>query len=433
MKKILLFLIILAAFQIISGQVNDFEKALYNLRNVRFEKITTPKGYESAYKLYIRQPVDHFHPEKGFFYQKAYLSNIGIDKPMVIITEGYDQKFNYIFELTRLVNANQILVEHRYFGESIPDSVDFTYLKAAQEAADLHEITLLLKEIYKSRWISTGVSKGGQNSIFYRYFYPDDVSVTVPYVAPVNLSLQDERIFTFLDTIGTKECRDKIKNFQIRMLKNEQKVLPFLKWYSLGKELSFTYLSLSQSYEYAVLEYSFSFWQWGHNCSEIPSDTSSLEKAIEHMLSVSDVDFFADSNMNNFKSHYYQSAAELGYYGYKTDAFKTYLKALPKKTYPSAIFTPGKMFVTYDPTLSKKVYEWATTKADHMIYIYGGNDTWSATRIPQSPNPDALWFILKGESHATARIKNMTPAEKEKLVAFLEKWLDFEIRNDTAK
>ena len=325
------------------------------------------------------------------------------------------------------MGANQILVEHRYFGESLPDSIDYSYLKAEQEAEDLHKINLLFKEIYKGKWLSTGVSKGGQNTIYYRYFYPGDVDVSVPYVAPVNLSKEDERIYSFLKDAGTEECREKIKNFQISMLKNREKVLPLLKWYSLGAKLSYNYLSIEESYEYAVLEYSFSFWQWGHDCSEIPSGKVSIDSMTRHLLSVSNIDFFSDGDINTYKGHYYQCAAELGYYGYNTDDFKPYLKALPSKPNPSAIFTPDKMDVKYNPELSGKVYEWATSKGNNMIYIYGGNDTWSATNIPPSPVPGALWFKLEGKNHGTARIKYMSSEEKKILVSTLETWLNMDI------
>jgi hypothetical protein len=40
---------------------------------------------------------------------------------------------------------------------------------------------------------------------------------------------------------------------------------------------------------------------------------------------------------------------------------------------------------------------------------------------------DAVWFFLNGKSHGTARIRNMNPEEKQKLIATLEDWLDMKI------
>ena len=102
-------------------------------------------------------------------------------------------------------------MEHRYFGESMPDSLNYNYLNLKQATADLHHIRQLFGQIYTGKWVSTGVSKGGATTIFYRYFYPEDVDASVPYVAPVNREQEDQRLYRFLDTIGTDQCREKIR------------------------------------------------------------------------------------------------------------------------------------------------------------------------------------------------------------------------------
>lgn len=427
MKKFLLILLtITLSFQAF-GQLTSLERKLFELPDVIFGPVETFGDFESCYELSVKQPIDHQNPSLGYFYQRVFLSHRGFDKPVVFVTEGYEQPRAFKNELTSLLQANQIEVEHRYFGISKPEKIDWEYLTVEQEAQDLHHINQLLKEIYSGKWISTGISKGGQNSIFYRYLYPNDVNVTVPYVAPINLSSGDERIYTFFDTVGTKECRDRIKDFQIRILKERDKVLPLLTWYSKGKNLEYTYLTLEQAFEYSVLEYSFSFYQWGHKMSEIPSSTSSIEDAVNHLLDVSEIDFFADITMDNFQSHYYQAANEVGYYSYKTDDFKGLLKALPLKPYPSAIFPPDKMKVEYSSTLSKQVYDWTQTGGNNILYIYGAGDTWSATSVPVSNKTNSQWFFLYGAHHGSARIKNMNAAQRALFVSTLEKWLELEI------
>jgi len=427
MKKLslifLLQIICLSAFT----QLSTLEKKLFELPDVIFKAVEIPAGYEAAFELAVRQPIDHNNPQKGYFYQRVFLSHRGFDRPVVFVTEGYEQKGIYRNELTSLLKANQVEVEHRYFGESKPEIPDFEYLTVEQEAMDLHHINTLLKEIYNEKWISTGISKGGQNSIYYRYFFPEDVDVTVPYVAPINVSLGDERIYLFFDTVSTADCRNKIRDFQIRMLKERQKVMPLIKWYGKGKDLHFTYLSFEEAFEYTVLEYAFSFWQWGHNCSDIPPPGSSIEDAVSHLLSVSDIDFFADETMEKFESHYYQAAREVGYYSYRTDEFKKHLKALPRNPYPSAIFTPGKIKVEYNSSISKKVFDWTQTSGNNIIYIYGAGDTWSATSVPPSDKTNSVWFFLNGASHGTARIRSMNDDQKKLLVNTLENWLKIEI------
>ena len=95
---------------------------------------------------------------------------------------------------------------------------------------------------------------------------------------------------------------------------------------------------------------------------------------------------------------------------------------------PSAIFMPDKnMEKTFDPTLPKKVFEWATTQGNQIIYINGAGDPWASTAIPTSKGPDAVWFFMKNKHHGQARYKNMTAQEKELFINTLEKWLKMDI------
>jgi hypothetical protein len=149
------------------------------------------------------------------------------------------------------------------------------------------------------------------------------------------------------------------------------------------------------------------------------------------MLNVTDISFFSDHDINAFASHYYQAAAEMGYYGYETKDFSDLLKALPLKPNPSAIFTPNKMKVEFDSTLAVSAFKWLETKGNKFIYIYGGVDTWSSTAVPPSAKVDALWFFLPGQGHSGARIRNMSSEEKTRLVSALNRWLDMEIQIST--
>ena len=405
----------------------SLETQLFDLPDVVFKKIDTPDGYEAAYELKVKQPIDHKNPAKGYFYQRVFLTHKGYDRPTVICTEGYQRPRNRMYELTDLLEANQLDVEHRYFGESVPDSIDYQYLNLEQATADLHHINQLFRQIYTGKWVSTGISKGGQTTIYYRYFYPNDVNVSVPYVAPLNLELEDKRIYYFLDTVGTAACRASIKAVQMRLLKNRQEALTKLHWFAKGAGLKFTYLSPEQAFEYAVLEYPFSFWQWGHDCAEIPSDKMPLDSTLNHFLEVSGLDFFSDESMENYASHYYQAGDEMGYYGYRTEDFKDLLKALPMQPHPSAVFMPKKMPAGFDGELPKKVNQWLDANGNNFIYINGDADTWSSTAVRPSGKTNSVWIFMPKTDHGKARIKNMTKEEKEKLVAALEKWLGVDI------
>ncbi len=146
-----------------------------------FKKVSSPQDKYLKYDLLIKQPIDHQHPEKGFFYQRVQLTHKGFNKPTVMETEGY-----WLWnggtgnEIESILNANNLDVEYRYYGKSLPDSIDWQYLTLEQATADLHHINELFKIIYTNKFISTGISKGGETTIYYKYFYPDDVALSVP-------------------------------------------------------------------------------------------------------------------------------------------------------------------------------------------------------------------------------------------------------------
>src|SRR6185369_1742619 len=180
------------------------ERALYNLPNVSFKKISEPGASYLKYDLLIKQPVDHSNPRKGFFNQRVILTHKGFNSPTVMETQGYSLPDGDGNEIEKLFNANNLNIEYRFFGKSVPDSILWDDLTEEQATADLHIINQLFRNIYKGKWISTGISKGGSTTIYYKYFFPADVELSIPYVAPLDNSLEDERIYTFLDTMGTQ-------------------------------------------------------------------------------------------------------------------------------------------------------------------------------------------------------------------------------------
>ena len=124
-----LFQIIFFLFFTIAIQAQeDITKYLYDLPDIQFEQIDPiGKGYTS-YLLMVKQPIDHKDLSKGHFKQKVFLNHKGIDQINVIATEGYAASRNRKYEATNILKANQINVEHRYFGKSVPENAEWKYL-----------------------------------------------------------------------------------------------------------------------------------------------------------------------------------------------------------------------------------------------------------------------------------------------------------------
>jgi hypothetical protein len=391
------------------------ERDLYNLPNVSFKKVSAPTDRYLKYELVIRQPLDHWHPEKGYFYQHATLLHKGFSRPTVIETQGYwlaDRRN----EVEKMLNANDINVEYRFYGKSVPDSIPWDYLTIQQATADWHAINQLFRNIYTGKWVSTGVSKGGESTLYYKYFYPQDVDLSLPYVAPLDNSLEDKRLYHFFDTIGTSECRNKIFQLQVFLLQHEKEVVEKLKWYSKGAYLHYNYTGdIGRSFEYAVLEFPFAFWQNYGYCDSIPTGTS-LEEYIDALLKISDIAGFSDEGLKEFEVHYYQAATQSGYYGYNIAPFRKYLHYFTGEN-PLASFPPKSAPVKpFDPTLNEKVSQWLADSGNNIIYIYGGIDAWTAAGIIVSDKVNSKRFLVPGATHGRARVKNMPPAMQQEYI-----------------
>lgn len=412
---------------VIAQSIAEFEDYLFDLPGVRFKTLEVMPGFEGCWQLEVTQPLDHNNPNAGTFHQRVYLAHLDVNRPTVMVTEGYSRAFQYPAEITKAIGANQVIVEHRYYGASVPDSMEYEYLNIEQAAADLHRIRTLFENWFTGPWVASGISKGGQTTTFYRYFYPQDVAVSVPYVAPINLTLEDPRIYTFLNTHGTADCRAGISRVQQMLLDEREASMLRLKWYARGEGSEFgEYLNFEQAFEYAVLEYPFSFWQWGASCDDLPDEDAPLDDVLEHFLEVSGLDFFSDQSMVDYASHYYQCAREYGYYGYEIAAFGDQIKALAGPENPSAIFSPKGVDVTYDGgALAQQVWDWASESADQFVVINGADDTWSATGLTKEhlAERDALVYLMEGQHHGSARVKNLNDREKKELTKALERWL----------
>ena len=71
--------------------------------------------------------------------------------------------------------------------------------------------------------------------MLYRAFFPDDVDVSVPYVAPLCYGVEDGRHEPFLRQVSTAEERKTIEDFQLEVLKRKSTLLPRFEKYCAEK------------------------------------------------------------------------------------------------------------------------------------------------------------------------------------------------------
>ena len=188
-------------------------QALEAIDGVSAVRVETDEIYEDKiYFFSFRQLIDHENPDVGTFEQQVALNFKGFDKNVVLYTHGYTMSKDVDdmrpVDLRDQLDANQVNVEHRYFGNSLPEASDnmkFTYFNAKQQAQDLHAIVQALKKnMFKTgKWASTGTSKDGITTALYAYYSDmygwQDIDVFVPFCAPFLTGTFRDGEFTCMD------------------------------------------------------------------------------------------------------------------------------------------------------------------------------------------------------------------------------------------
>lgn len=417
------------AIQTIAADTLNVEllQRLRNLPAVISADTMESKYYPHKFVLYMQQPLDADSPQAGCFAQRIIVAHAGFDRPTVMVTEGYDAAYAtnpyYQEELSHLLNANLVFVEHRYFGESVPDSCNWDYLTVENALNDLHHVRSVFGDVYSGKWLATGISKGGQTAMFYRAFYPNDVDVTVPYVAPLNYSEEDERHMHFLsDDISSSANRKKVETAQLELLKRKASLLPLFTRYCAEKQYTFR-VSLEEIYEFCVLEYAFALWQWGTPLTEIPSLKASDTTWFNHFIEISEPGYF--SKETPYMPFNVQAVRELGYYAYDIRPFKKYLSMKTSKNYLRKVMLPeGLSYIKFDASLYKRTVQYLTKHDPKMIYIYGGADPWVASGVTWLKGKQQIHvYVLPNGSHTT-RIVSFDNSTQKEIKDLLMQWLN---------
>src|SRR5690606_5191535 len=106
--------------------------------------------------LEYQQPSDHADPGGVWFGQRATLLHRERGAPVVLATSGYcGSERQSRGELTRLLDANQLRTEQRFFVPSRPSRADWSHLTIEQAASDHHRLVQALRRYYGAAWLAT--------------------------------------------------------------------------------------------------------------------------------------------------------------------------------------------------------------------------------------------------------------------------------------
>ena len=425
--------------------------------------------FSDKYMVTFEQPLDWSDSSSDTFSQRVVVGFRKNAKINVIETDGYCLgdvmmpgyiSFEKPAELAKMYNGNYIHVEHRFFGKSRPEDMSNTdtkyweYHTSENAANDYHRIYTSLKSVLGEKWASVGTSRGGLMTNVYGYYYPDDMMVYVPYVAPCSDGMDDERFYkNIYTTIGdisygdgkAKKYRDMVTAFQVEAMRYKADNMPKYKKKVNGAMYSFVdYVEPETLYDLNVLEFAAQFWQTGKDFKKIEKildmpDSNEKEhskKAKEVYKLLLSVQNPQDWSNKFFAWPYYvNTAMEYGQYHYDFSYLREALKEagledtlsvteeMEEDFLRNMVFTEEqkKAFV-YDGTFHDGlVASMETTNAKHLM-IFGGRDPWYGVAIPAKENDNIKMYVNPDYPHSSC-IKNMPRKTKKEIIGILDCWL----------
>lgn len=431
MKKLSLSLIFVLIGLCLSAQ-NDstlFMHQLCVLEGVSDVKPLESSKFKEKYVMKVEQQIDWKSKEKGTFGERVIVGYKGADRPTVIVTEGYSAAYGidpeYEEELSSMLNANVVICEHRYFEESTPQPTNWDYMTVDNSLADLHHVRLLLGQVFTGKWISTGISKGGQTTMFYRATYPNDVDMSVSYVAPLNRGIEDGRHEPFLaKKVGTKKERKDIEKAMQEVMRRKGELMPLFKEYSKKKNFHY-YIPEEDIFDYCVLELPFALWQWGTPVEILPKADESNEAFFNCLIKIASPDYFAYPNQ--YLPFDVQAVRELGYYGYDLKPIKKWASVKSTKNYLRKTMLPDSLrHYDFDATLYRRTIKFLKEEDPTHIFIYGEYDPWSASGVCTWLNckkkKNMRIYVQPHGSHK-ARIRTMPTEVQKEIIERLTEWL----------
>ncbi len=409
------FIIFLLSFATFSQQT------IHDIQGITVTQKTS-NDFKEYFEVMVEQPLDHFNSTDKVFKQRIFVGINNATAPTVMETEGYAISNSSLPLFMK--GCNYISVEHRYFGKSVPDSLDWTYLTIKQAASDLHHIRELFGKMFTGKWMTTGISKGGQTAIAYKMFFPNDINATLAYVTPIKKSVDDSRLADYLKSTSKTECGKKIFALQQFAFRNKTTLLNEFEKHTQEKKYIFAKMTSEKVFEYLLLEYPFAFYQNGFDFRCIPDTTATPAEIVGEIVSVVSPRFYSDAFRQNLEPSFYMFYHELGYYEYNLTPFKQWLSS---DNYPNNIFAPQNATINFDTTYLTSLNKFiSNSAAEKLIFVYGEFDPYTSTRPIFDNNKNCLTVIAKSGCHKS-RIADLTEEQQQIIFRQLSTWLQWTV------
>lgn len=260
-------------------------------------------------------------------------------------------------------------------------------------------------------------------ALFHRANYPNDVNATVTYVAPIMSGPVDPRFESYMSSVGDEPTREKIRQFQRACLTRKLELLPMLENLSINQKMSFPF-NLDEVFEWAVIQFPFSYWAAGRTESNIPLPDASKEQLFELLSGA--FSRFTERQLTYNAALYYQQFTELGYHAYPVTHLQDLLLLVKNPNF--LVFVPkDARNATFRKDVMLSVLNYLQNDGDNIIYLYGEHDMWTSCAIELTGQTNSIRFVAKDKGHVF-NILDLELPEREQVYTALEEWLGVKIQ-----
>lgn len=375
----------------------------------------------------LEQAVDHTGPSGATFMQRLVIFHRDAAAPTVLSTQGYGVGGGLgTTEPTAILQANEVQVEHRFFGASIPEPPDWSKVTIAQAAGDHHAVVGSLSVYYSGPWVSTGASKGGVAALAHRRFYPDDVVGTVAYVAPFTSGLADPRYRAYVQELGAESCGAALRAFQEDVLTEPRRgeLVASLGDAMEAQGFGTSTLGTDRILEITTTETAFTFWQYSSadNCQLIPDvDSASDTEVLSFIDSTNRFALWSDQGIADDQGYWVAVAAEQGYPAVPTAHLAGLLRYDDEPT-PLQMITALATPPAYDAAPMQDLADWVATEAGSTVLVYGARDPWTAGAFTVSGDDDTSSHVVTGGNHLS-RLQSLPQDERDAVIERVQAWI----------
>lgn len=415
------------------GVPTDIRDRLAAIDGLDVEEITPRLPNTRAFVLRLRQPEDHQNLDGAWFEQRLVLVHRDENAPMVISTTGYglfgvpEQFAAWLSEPAAALEANQLTVEHRFFGESIAPTPQWRHLNIEQSANDSHRIVALLSSIYSSAWVGTGVSKGGMTAIFHHRFFPDDLAAIVPYVAPISFGQNDPRYLEFLARVGPADgvCRERVLDMEVEVFERRDELA---RHYTATDPTAAPYSTevLAVAATLPAWGFHWGFWQQGGTpeaCAAVPPRDAPIATLAGWFPFRPE--YLAGGDFDPDLSPYgYQVSNELGSQAIDYSHLGFVSRDVDYSLLPQVMQPPPPWGAApaFDPQAMRDVDTFLRERAEHVLGVYGAWDPWTAGIITVDEANDSTVIVVPEVGHG-AQIAMLPRARQDEALARLHAWV----------